>query len=907
MTLRDHAGQIVILAEEPLYGGVGGEGAVFEVIGEPKLVAKVYHQKNRTDKAEKLAAMIAAPPGDVSSGLGHFSICWPLGVLFEPGGSCAGFLMPRVNTAKYHKLFCLYHLYDRQSAFPAFTWDNLLHAGRNLAFILSSLHSRGYVIGDVNESNFLVSEQALVTIVDCDSMQVRGTGRTFLCDVGKDEYIAPELYYDRSAIRRVDQDNFSLAILLFLMLMEGFSPFDGIGDESPPEELILNGNTPYVLPSKVTPKPNAPPFAMLPVGLQALFVRAFGQGHKNPAVRPTSEEFYRALAAVKVTRCKVERRHVYPDHNAKCPWCERAALLGIDTFAAAEPEPGAQPLSKQATQAVDPNTPLAVQPQAQPHPPLQTGVKVQSPPQAQPQAQGHPQQGYVQGAGQQSGVQQPIQFTVQPQQNLGRTGHTSQSTLWSRIPVMAFPVLMGVAIAAIYSAILFLGGKYGTAAFFARMTLQLAAWLSLVAGLKKRKQFWVAGSIVALALFALTPRIIYAAEGNLLVLACAGFLGARSFVLLFENWIRRMASVNRRRAVLVGSLLSAVPAVCAGGFTAGEIIFRYQAPVKAPAPIVNGATVQVTTCSALQRACSCTSSETFKEGDPVFVLLKSSGTPNTRVGLRLPGGGLQGIDLGKPWHGTSGNFCRSARLPVPPSGTTGQAHVFMEAPGQLRTDLSFTITASSTAMTGNQADISSTPKPSPYGDPAEPVPTVTKPNIEANPVDIHPGTAPPLVEQSVVAPALPDSTSLATKKDPSLSQPVTSVQRPPSASFPSKSATLPVATADLTAMLREWAGAIAANDVGRQFSYYASTVTLNGRPSVDTTMMRNAVQNYLRSGHRIEAFDAHVISVDVGASDDAEVKLSVTTKSGGKTAYGMRAFHLHRFANGWKITAEQDR
>ena len=281
--------------------------------------------------------------------------------------------MPRVNTTKYHKLFCLYHFYDRQSAFPAFTWDNLLHAGRNLAFILSSLHSRGYVIGDVNESNFLVSEQALVTIVDCDSMQVRGPGRTFLCEVGKDEYIAPELYYDRSAVRRADQDNFSLAILLFLMLMEGFSPFDGIGDESPPEELILNGNTPYVLPSKVTPKPNAPPFAMLPAALQALFVRAFGEGHKNPAVRPTSEEFYRALAAVKVTRCKVERRHVYPEHNTKCPWCERATLLGIDTFAAAEPEPvpAAQPVPKQVAQPVHPNIPPVTQPQAQPQSPPQ--------------------------------------------------------------------------------------------------------------------------------------------------------------------------------------------------------------------------------------------------------------------------------------------------------------------------------------------------------------------------------------------------------------------------------------------------------------------------------------------------------------------------------------------------------
>ncbi|RLT23909.1 MAG: hypothetical protein DWI30_02435 [Chloroflexi bacterium] len=45
--------------------GAGGEGAVFDVVGQPAMVAKIYHA-HRLDAAlaAKVTAMVADPPDD---------------------------------------------------------------------------------------------------------------------------------------------------------------------------------------------------------------------------------------------------------------------------------------------------------------------------------------------------------------------------------------------------------------------------------------------------------------------------------------------------------------------------------------------------------------------------------------------------------------------------------------------------------------------------------------------------------------------------------------------------------------------------------------------------------------------------------------------------------------------------
>src|SRR5438105_1315591 len=90
-------GATVNLDDQPL--ARGGEAGVFAVPDHAALLAKVYHQPT-PEQADKLAAMIAAPPADPTAKQGHASIAWPMQRLLGEDGRCVGFVMPRVERAR---------------------------------------------------------------------------------------------------------------------------------------------------------------------------------------------------------------------------------------------------------------------------------------------------------------------------------------------------------------------------------------------------------------------------------------------------------------------------------------------------------------------------------------------------------------------------------------------------------------------------------------------------------------------------------------------------------------------------------------------------------------------------------------------------------------------------------------
>ena len=339
MTLTDSRGRNVALGT-PL--GRGGEARVYSVSTNASVAAKIYHNPS-TERASKLSLMVAAPPSDPTAVQRHVSICWPTALLFDRRRVNVGFLMHRVDLASNVPVFSLYNPRDRQQVALAFTWQYLLRAATNLASVIEAIHSRGYIVGDLNESNILVANTAMVTVVDCDSMQVPqpGTGRVFRCPVGKPEYTPPELQgLDFGRVDRTQShDNFSLGVLLFQLLMEGTHPFGGVwhgsGDPPPLEERIRIGASPYAGAKLVAPALGAPPFDILGQDLRTLFRRCFKDGHVSPPARPAPREWRQALVAAEaaLVTCARSKRHVHGAHLASCPWCARTqSLAGFDPF-----------------------------------------------------------------------------------------------------------------------------------------------------------------------------------------------------------------------------------------------------------------------------------------------------------------------------------------------------------------------------------------------------------------------------------------------------------------------------------------------------------------------------------------------------------------------------------------------
>jgi DNA-binding helix-hairpin-helix protein with protein kinase domain len=320
----------------------GGEGAIFTVVGQPSQVAKVYSEPWLHSRADKLHAMLARPPSDPTLPLGHTSIGWPTAILQE-GGACVGFLMPRFDSRRNKPLFHFYNPHSRRDVAPGFTWEYLVQIGANMASVVAALHAAGYVIGDLNESNFMVSDRALISLVDCDSMQVpRADGRGyFRCTVAKPEYCAPELHgvHLSKVDRSTAQDNFALGVIVFQLLMEGIHPFAGvwIGEGDPTSaEKMRSGQSPYSGSRRMLPPPGALPISILPATIRSLVTRCLGadRGHCRPESRPSAQEWYKALTQMKrqLKRCDSNGQHCFPEHLAHCPWCDRREREGIDSY-----------------------------------------------------------------------------------------------------------------------------------------------------------------------------------------------------------------------------------------------------------------------------------------------------------------------------------------------------------------------------------------------------------------------------------------------------------------------------------------------------------------------------------------------------------------------------------------------
>jgi DNA-binding helix-hairpin-helix protein with protein kinase domain len=316
--------------------GRGGEALIFAIQEDPYTVAKVYHRPTAA-RAAKLAAMLAAPPLDPMAKAGHTSITWPTARLVNGEGQFVGYVMPRIDRARL--IVEYYTPRTRLQHCPRFQYAYLLRTARNLATAVGALHERGYVIGDLNESNVLVTPQALVSLVDTDSFQVPAGATVFRCRVGKPEYTPPELQgaHFTEIDRKPEHDAFGLGVLIFQLLMQGVHPFAGVsavgGDAIPSR--IRGGQWPYASgEGPVRPSPHAPPWEVLPPTVQMLIWRCFEVGHAEPSRRPTADEWRKGIAEDEklIISCERNPQHRYHGSLSKCPWCMLTETQGRDPF-----------------------------------------------------------------------------------------------------------------------------------------------------------------------------------------------------------------------------------------------------------------------------------------------------------------------------------------------------------------------------------------------------------------------------------------------------------------------------------------------------------------------------------------------------------------------------------------------
>lgn len=336
---------------ENTYFAKGGEGILYNVQNNSKIVAKIFKEgKQDKEREEKIKYMVQIKLTD-----GQLEdIAWPQDVIYDQYGF-AGYIMPKIERAK--SLTALYS--DKEYDLR---WR--LGAAINLCKVIKTVHDIGQVCGDLNPQNICINlgktdkiNGFRVTLVDVDSYHIVTEDRIFRCEVGLADYLAPEIQRKISnglTLKNAplptytrETDLFALAVHIFSLLMNGSHPFAcAKAINGMPSENMSQMTSNYIRNSVVAPQPienikegyfpfyeeragitiplYAPDFFSLPPTIQQLFVRTFVDGDKEPLKRAQAYEWEEVLkkAVDDIVEEKCKNGHYYFNHVLECPICK---------------------------------------------------------------------------------------------------------------------------------------------------------------------------------------------------------------------------------------------------------------------------------------------------------------------------------------------------------------------------------------------------------------------------------------------------------------------------------------------------------------------------------------------------------------------------------------------------------
>lgn len=158
--------------------------------------------------------------------------------------------------------------------------------------------------------------------------------------MGTDGYTPPELIgKDFHNIEQyIYHDNFRLGVLIYQLLFS-YHPFSlghwqGAGDKPEQNELIKQGIWIESDHNLLIHNQNTIPLNILHPAIQKLFKKCFNEGHSQPHLRPSAEDWFYALSQgvnhLKV--CDQIDSHVHSSLENNCYWCDQKSKLGADIF-----------------------------------------------------------------------------------------------------------------------------------------------------------------------------------------------------------------------------------------------------------------------------------------------------------------------------------------------------------------------------------------------------------------------------------------------------------------------------------------------------------------------------------------------------------------------------------------------
>ena len=266
----------------------GGEGVIYRFARNNGILIKVCKPETLADKSKlalfrsRLNAMMLLEDCRQADFL-----AWPLMPVMDRHGGAMGFVMRKCTGRTLRALLAPVQV---KRFFPGWNRIQVTQVALNFLDAVRMLARHKVLVNDFNPGNFLVDKTGAVRLIDCDSFQIPAEGgEPFMTRTFTPEFAAPELLLHPelfSQPRAPEQVRFSLAVVIFMVLMSGLHPYARCGGGDPAENL-KSGKCPLDKESGVRmPVSWYKSVSWLTPGLRECFLRMFKDGFSNPSQRP---------------------------------------------------------------------------------------------------------------------------------------------------------------------------------------------------------------------------------------------------------------------------------------------------------------------------------------------------------------------------------------------------------------------------------------------------------------------------------------------------------------------------------------------------------------------------------------------------------------------------------------------
>ena len=344
------------VVDKPL--GTGGQGCVHNITTAKykNCCVKIYKDIDAAQNTyDRIAFMVQNPPKNIT-GSNSFRICWPVALAYNTSKRFVGYVMPLAfpesrdllilstynakpisQQARYKKYTAWHDKYELTSTIGI---KNRIKMLCNWAIAIYSIHETGkYILIDLKPQNVMATASGKISVVDTDSFQISENGKIlFPATAFTPDYLAPEgksLYLNNKPFTEYC-DRFAIAII-FYTILTGTHPYSGTVLKPPYdkyvtfEECIAQGlfafgdKKQYI---SFNPGLNLHKnFHNLPVNIQQLFIRAFGN---SPSNRPSMEEWGKALheaasdsVKIAASTIKPANTNTIPIHITNAQFCDK--------------------------------------------------------------------------------------------------------------------------------------------------------------------------------------------------------------------------------------------------------------------------------------------------------------------------------------------------------------------------------------------------------------------------------------------------------------------------------------------------------------------------------------------------------------------------------------------------------